>query len=160
MPLTFANTAQELTYHKVSDYLSSSLFKSAMRTRRDLPRFDLLYRDITLIEVDVLPWEHHPWDDSEMAIVRASSLVTVGNSASDDLSQYLLAENNRMRFGAFQLDDSGQVVFAHSVLGGEDMDLRELQTCILSVAAIATSYQDVLAEKFGVQRLNLAQWAA
>jgi hypothetical protein len=108
----------------------------------------LLYQKSTLIEVDILPWEIHPWDNSELAIVRASSCITIGSHIAADLTQYLLTENRKMRFGAFQFDESGLTWFSHSILGGENMDLQELQTCILSVAAIATSYEDIIMEKF------------
>lgn len=148
MPLTFTNHAQELTYTTVVDYLSHSLFKTSMRVLDDVPRVAVLYQENTLIEIDVLAWEVHPWDESELAIVRASSVVTLGSGIKPELVEYLLAENRRMRFGAFQLDEAGQVVFAHSVLGGEAMDVMELQTCILSVATIAATYGDIVTEKF------------
>jgi hypothetical protein len=149
MPISFANAAQALTYQKVADYLTASLFKNALRVYEDIPKFDLFYQNTTLVEVEVLPWEIHPWDDAELSIVRASSCVTIGSHSNAELMQYLLAENRKMRFGAFQLDESGQILFTHSILGGEDMDLLELQTCILSVAAIATTYDDMITEQFG-----------
>lgn len=149
LPISFSSNTQALTYRKVADYLSSSrLFRGAMRAVRDYPKFDLLYES-TMVEVEVLPWEVHPWADSEMAIVRASSCVTIGSSIDIDLMQYLLHENRRMRFGAFHLDESKNVVFAESVLGGENMALVELQICILSVATIADTYDDIIAEQFG-----------
>ncbi len=154
MTLAFVNHTHELTYQKVFDYLTSSLFKDAMRVQPESPRFELLYQNATLIEVEVLPWEVHPWQGAEMAIVRAYSYVTVGNSDNAQLLQYLLAENRKMRFGSFQIDESGQVIFAHNILGGENMDLLELQTCILSVAAIASSYEDQIIEQFGGQRTS------
>jgi hypothetical protein len=55
------------------------------------------------------------------------------------------------------LDESGQVVFTHSILGGENMDLLELQTCILSVAAIAANYTSILAERLSVQMMEAQQ---
>jgi Putative bacterial sensory transduction regulator len=125
------------------------MFKDSMQTVPDSPRFCLLYNQATLIEVDVLPWDVHPWEASELALVRAASHITVGMYQSAELTQFLLTENRKMRFGAFQLDEAGQIVFAHTILGGEDMDLLELQTCILSVAAIATTYDDIVSEKFG-----------
>jgi hypothetical protein len=152
MSILFTHSAQELTYRKIVDYLASSLFKHSMRTRSDLPKFDLLYESATLIEVEVLPWDIHPWNESEMAIVKASSCVTIGSQSEAELMRYLLAENRKMRFGAFQIDEAGQVLFNHSILGGENMDLLELQTCILSVAAIATTYDDIITEKFGGSR--------
>jgi hypothetical protein len=152
MAIAFTNAAQELTYHKVADYLTASQFKTSMRVHPDLPRFDLLYQNFTLIEVEVFAWETHPWTNAELAIVRSSSCVTIGSQGETDLMKFLLAENRKMRFGAFQLDESGQVLFTHSVLGGENMDLLELQTCILSVAAIATTYDNLITEQFGGHR--------
>jgi hypothetical protein len=149
MTLTFINSAQELTYQRVVEYLNNSMFKPSLRVYDDRPRFDLLYQNATVIEVDVLPWEVHPWDDSELAIVRATSYVALGDGQIDqDIMKFLMGENRRMRFGAFQLDEAGHVLFSHSILGGESMDLRELQACLLSVAAIATSYSDVIEERF------------
>ena len=144
MAITFVNSAQELTYQHVLDYLKSSMFKDFMHVMEAAPKFNLLYKETTLVEVEVLPWETHPWEDSEVAIVRASSHLTVGSTVDAELIQFLLAENRKMRFGAFQLDEAGQILFVHSILGGENMDLLELESCILSVAAIATRYDDIL----------------
>jgi hypothetical protein len=77
---------------------------------------------------------------------------TIGSNIDHELMHFLLTENRRMRFGAFHLDDANQVLFAESVLGGENMDLMELQTCILSVVTIADTYDDVIAQRFGGQR--------
>jgi len=144
MALTFVNHAQELTYQRVLDYLNTSMFKDSMHVLEDAPKFNLLYKETTLIEVEVLSWEIHPWEDSELAIVRASSHITVGSTVDADLIQFLLAENRKMRFGAFQLDEAGQILFVHSILGGENMDVLELESCLLSVAAIATRYDDII----------------
>ena len=45
-------------------------------------------------------------------------------------------------------------MFAHTILGGEHMDLMELQTCILSVVTIADTYDDIIAKRFGGQRAS------
>jgi hypothetical protein len=144
MAISFVNHAQELTYNRTLDYLKSSMFKDSMHVLENEPKFNLLYKETTLIEVEVLPWEIHPWEDSELAIVRASSHITVGSTVDADLIQFLLSENRKMRFGAFQLDEAGQILFVHSILGGENMDLLELESCLLSVAAIATRYDDII----------------
>jgi hypothetical protein len=151
MALSFTNSIQDLTYRKVSDYLSSSnLFKNSVHTAPDRPRFDVRYGS-TVVIVDVLPWEVHPWETSELAIVKASSCVTEGSNVDNQLMQYLLCENQRMLFGAFHLDAEQRVWFSESVLGGESMEIRELQTCILSVATIADNYDDILCQRFGGQ---------
>lgn len=152
MPITFTNSAQQITYQKVVDYLTnSSLFKDSIQTKVDLPKFLLTYSSAQ-VEVDILAWEVHPWDTRELAIVRVCSCVTVGTRVDSELMQYLLRENSRMRFGAFQLSESARVLFADSILGGENMDLMELQTCILAVVTIAHTYDDIIIEKFGGQR--------
>jgi hypothetical protein len=149
MALPFANAVQAVTYEKVETYLKqATLFKDALRCYPDAPQFAILYGS-TLVEIEVLPWEEHPWESSELAIVRDTSCVTVGSSLNTELMQFLLSENRRMRFGAFHLDEAGQVRFAESVLGGDNMDLMELQTCILAVVTIADTYDDLIASKFG-----------
>lgn len=152
MAISFINDVQALTFHKVADYLyGATLFKDSLRSYDDIPKFDLLYGS-TLVEVEVLPWEVHPWEKADLATVRATSCVTIGSTIDYQLMHFLLTENRRMRFGAFHLDEASQVLFAENVLGGENMDLMELQTCILSVVTIADTYDDIIAQQFGGQR--------
>ncbi|WP_035991395.1 T3SS (YopN, CesT) and YbjN peptide-binding chaperone 1 [Leptolyngbya sp. KIOST-1] len=152
MPISFASNVQALTYTKVADYLqTAALFKDNLRAYGDIPRFDVLYGS-TLVEIEVLPWEVHPWEKADLATVRATSCVTIGSTIDHELMHFLLTENRRMRFGAFHLDEANQVLFAESVLGGENMDLMELQTCILSVVTIADTYDDIIAQRFGGKR--------
>lgn len=152
MPISFASTVQALTYTKVAEYLqTAALFKNSLRIYPAIPQFDILYGS-TLVEIEVLPWEVHPWETADLATVRATSCVTIGSTIDHELMHFLLTENRRMRFGAFHLDDANQVLFAESVLGGENMDLMELQTCILSVVTIADTYDDIIAARFGGDR--------
>lgn len=148
----FASEVESLTYQKVCDYLeSSNLFRETLRVYPDVAKFDIRYGS-TIVEVEVLPWEVHPWEEADLCTVRATSCVTIGSSIDNELMHFLLTENSRMRFGAFHLGESNQVLFAESVLGGENMDLMELQTCILSVVTIADTYDDLIAQRFGGQR--------
>lgn len=154
MAITFINNAQQVTYRKVGEYLNtSSLFKDSMLAEIDLPKFRLTYGSAK-VEVEILDWEVHPWDTGELAIVRACSCVTFGSRIEPELMQYLLNENCRMRFGAFQLGNENQVLFANSILGGENMDVMELQTCILAVVTIADTYDEFITQKFGGQRAS------
>lgn len=152
MTIAFENTVQQLTYRKVSDYLTTSaLFKDQLEAASEQPSFYIHYGS-AVIEVEVLAWETHPWESEDLAIVKASSCVTVNSRMDAELMRYLLEQNSRMRFGAFQLREDHELVFAHSVLGGENMDLMELQTCILSVVTIADTYDDIIIKQFGGQR--------
>jgi len=74
-----------------------------MHAAVDLPKFDLTYGSLRGVAVEVLAWEVHP-GTPELAIVKACSCVTVGTRIDAELMQYLLSENRRMRFGAFQLE--------------------------------------------------------
>ena len=152
MAISFSNHTQELTYRKVKEYLTTSeLFKSSVQVVSDQPKFDLIYGS-TRIGIRVLVWEVNPWNTPELTIVRACSCVTVGSRIDAKLTEYLLRENLRMRFGAFQLGDHNEIFFAHNVLGGENLDLMELQTCILAVVTIADTYDDIITEQFGGHR--------
>lgn len=152
MSISFASHVQALTYDKVADYLKgSSLFQDTLKVYSDQPKFGVLYGS-TFVEVEVLLWEIHPWEKADLATVRATSYVTAGSRIDNELMHFLLTENRRMRFGAFHLNATDQILFAESVLGGENMDLMELQTCILSVVTIADTYDEMLTERFGGRR--------
>lgn len=159
MAIQFTTAVQALTYQKVAKYLQGTpLFDDSLRVHPEQPKFHVKYGSTT-IEIEIHPWEIHPWDKTELATVRATSCVTVNSSLEQDLMHYLLAENRRMRFGAFHLGDAGEVFFAESVLGGENMDMLELQTCILSVITIADTYNDIITQQFGGKRaVNFPGW--
>ncbi|MEL6223928.1 MAG: hypothetical protein AAFR31_14945 [Cyanobacteria bacterium J06627_8] len=146
---TFLNSSQTVTYQKVSDYLTGShLFRDAVTSVPNTPNFEIQY-GTTCLHVDVVAWEVNPWNDEDIAIVRSYSYLTDGTPVSADLLQFLMSESNLIRFGAFQLEADGRIMFAHSILGGDNMDMMELQTCILSVSAIADSYDNIIVQKFG-----------
>ena len=152
MSITFNNHIQELTYRNVLAYLTTSeLFKDDVQVSIEEPKFDLTYGS-TRIGIRVLVWEVNPWDMKDLVIVRACSCVTVGSRIDPELTEYLLQENLRMRFGAFQLGEHNEIFFAHNILGGDHLDIMELQTCILSVVTIADTYDELLIQKFGGQR--------
>jgi hypothetical protein len=152
MTILFTSNAHKVTYQRIADYLANSnLFKDSIQVFPDEPKFRLLYGS-TIVEIEVIDWEVNPWNMPDLEIVKAYSQLTIGSRIDAELLSYLLNENSRMLFGAFQLGEEGQIGFAHSILGGEGMDLRELQTCILSVVTIADTYDDLLIERFGGQR--------
>jgi glutaredoxin-related protein len=152
MSIAFINYTQELTYRKVTDYLTTSdLFKNNLQVADNEPKFDLVYGS-SRVGIRVIVWEVNPWDMPELVIVRACSCLTVGSDITPELTEYLLRENLRMRFGAFQLGDQNEIFFAHNILGGEHLDLMELQTGILAVVTIADTYDEILTERFGGSR--------
>jgi hypothetical protein len=151
--LVFDHATQELTYHSVKDYLQSSpLFQCSLEMSTHRPRFQVSYGSAQ-VDIEVSNWAFHPWNVAQdMAIVTASSCVTQGSTITPELTEYLLRENRRMRFGGFQLDETSNIWFSHSILGGDHMDLMELQSCILAVVTIADHYDDALVEAYGGKR--------
>ncbi|MEM9447923.1 MAG: hypothetical protein AAGA75_05245 [Cyanobacteria bacterium P01_E01_bin.6] len=153
MDNVFQNTSQTVTYQKVSEYLTTShLFRDSVTSVSDSPNFEIQYGS-TCVHVDVMGWEVNPWNHEDIALVRSYSYLTTGTHVDGNLLQFLMRESGHIRFGAFQLESDDRIMFAHSILGGDNMDMMELQTCILSVAAIADTYDDIIVQKFGGQRL-------
>jgi hypothetical protein len=150
----FINPSQTLTYQKVLDYLTNShLFQGSVTPASDAPNFAIQYGS-SRVQVDVIAWEVNPWDNEDIALVRSYSYLTRGTPVDADVLTFLMTESSSIRFGAFQLATDHRIMFAHSILGGDNMDMMELQTCILSVAAIADTYDDIIVEKFGGTRLT------
>ena len=152
--LSFASETEKLTYEKIAEYLSNStLFRDTVRFSETHPRFDLTYGSAH-VNVEVLPWEVHPWEERELVLVHVVSCVTFHTEMTAELMEFLLRENQRMRFGAFHLGEEGEVLFSNKILGGEEMGLLELQSSILAVVTIADTYDDIIATKFGGQRAS------
>lgn len=152
MSIPFSTASQELTYQKVLDYLTAStLFQDSLTVAADEPSFEMVYGS-TVVHVTVIAWDVNPWENPDVTLLRAYSYLTEGSRIDMDTMRFLMTESSRIRFGAFQLDEGDRIMFAHSILGGEGMDVMELQTCILSVAAIADTYDDIIVDKFGGRR--------
>ena len=64
---------------------------------------------------------------------------------------FLLRENDRMTFGAFGIDQDGDVFFEHTIVGST-CDKPELKTSVSSVVLIADEYDDLIVEKWGGER--------
>jgi len=152
--LSFASETEKLTYEKIAEYFSNStLFRNTVKSSDTKPRFDLTYGSAH-VTVEILPWEIHPWEERELVLVHVISGVTCNTEITPEFMEFLLRENQRMRFGAFHLGEHGEVLFSNKILGGEEMGLLELQSCILAVVTIADTYDDIIATQFGGQRAS------
>lgn len=153
MAIPFDHSIQEQTYDTVKHYLNGShLFQGSLELATHRPEFEVAYGSAK-IRIEIRNWDFHPWDpDQELALVNAASCVTQGSVITVELLDYLLQENQRMRFGAFSLDSQHNIWFGHTILGGDHMDLRELESCVLAVAMIADTYDDTLVQRFGGHR--------
>ncbi len=140
--MEFLSTAQENCYNKIKPWMEE-LFGTASRPLDDIPVFQVAVGS-TFAFVQVSAWH----DD---AIISARAYVVRGAKMTPDLHVFLLRENDTMRFGAFGLDESGDIIFQHSIVG-TGCDKGELQTTVASVIEIADRYDDQIVETWGGKR--------
>jgi hypothetical protein len=91
-----------------------------------------------------------PWGDDDATITTRSYVVT-DVQVTADLMRYLLMENARLRFGAFGLDEDGDIVFEHSIVGST-CDKEEVKASVLAVGMVADKYDDEIRARWGGQR--------
>ena len=141
--MEFQTETQKKTYEKVAQILKDEFGKSA-QARDDSPAF-LLNKGSAYVQVTVSPIGDH------FSCVRAHSWVVTGAENTPELLQFLLKENLNMRFGAFCVDDVGDICFTHAILG-ESLDAPALMYSLGAVAGVADDYDDKIVQRFGGQR--------
>jgi hypothetical protein len=94
------------------------------------------------------------FDQAGRPVVKIWAITNVDVPISDELTRFLLTENATLAFGGFQADESGRVGFSHTLLGGELLQRRELETALTVVVATADRYNDVIKARFGGKRFG------
>jgi hypothetical protein len=140
--MSFLSEPQEVCYRKIVPWLKES-FGQFARPVEDQPVV-LVNLGTTAAQVTVLPWG----DDD--AVITTRAWVTHGTEITPDLMRYLLHENNRMRFGAFVLDDEDDIFFEHTIVGST-CDEGELRSSVTAVVTTADKYDDEIVNKYGGQ---------
>jgi len=141
--MEFQTETQKKVYDKVAQILRDEFGKTAT-AREDNPSF-VLRNGSAYVQVTVTPI------NEQYTTVRAHSWVVTGVENTPELLQYLLKENLNMRFGAFGIDDVGDVCFTHAVLG-ETLESPTLMYTLMGVASVADDYDDKIVGRFGGQR--------
>jgi hypothetical protein len=91
----------------------------------------------------------------ERALVRVMAQVVSGVRAEPPLMRQLLILNGQLRFGAFAYVPEGSLImFGHSILGGDTMDLKELLATVHDVALVADEYDDRIVARYGGARMQ------
>jgi hypothetical protein len=97
------------------------------------------------------PKSHH----NEKAVVRVVSQVVAGVNPEPSLFRQLLILNGQLRFGAFAyVPDGNLILFTHSILGGAQMDEREVVATVHDVALVADEYDDRIVARYGGSRMQ------
>src|SRR5262245_5372882 len=131
--MDFQTEAQKKVYEKVGAILKEEVGKLAV-PREDSPTF-AIQRGSAWVQVTITPI------NEQYTTVRAYSWVVTSVENTAELHQFLLKENLGMRFGAFGIDDVGDVCFTHAILG-ETLEAPTLMYTLMGVASVADDYDD------------------
>lgn len=141
--MEFENTPQKETYEKITPWMKE-IFGDFCRLRDNDPAFGINYgSSYTYVRVN-------PWGDDD-AVINTRSYVVTKVEVTPELMDFLLHENDTMRFGAFGLDKDNDVFFEHAILGST-CDKEELRSSILAVMYTADKYDDKIMSRWGGQR--------
>ncbi len=140
--MEFLTSTQQECFEKIKPWMEE-LFLSASKPLDDMPVFEVSVGS-TFAFVQVAPWH-------EDATITARAYVASGADLNTELQLYLLRENDTMRFGAFGVDESGDIIFQHTIIGST-VDKNELKETVANVMRIADQYDDYIVEKWGGKR--------
>ncbi|NET51550.1 MAG: YbjN domain-containing protein [Merismopedia sp. SIO2A8] len=142
--MEFETTAQKACHEKVAQWMNELFTDVPWEPLDGEPGFGL-FMGSAWAEVHVYPWGD---DDS---VVNIRSVVVSGANLKTDLPQFLLRENAELRFGAFALNDAGDVLFEHTIVGST-CDPNELEASVREVLETSDDYDDKIVERWGGQR--------
>lgn len=141
--MEFETKAQKECYELVLPWVTE-LFGGSVLRKPDVPILGVMHGS-AFAQVGVFPWRN---DD---AIITTRSYVVTGAELTSELMRYLLAENAGMSFGAFGIDDEGDILFEHSIVGST-CDQKELESSVVAVAQTADEYDDKIVKRWGGER--------
>src|SRR5262249_41524931 len=136
--------AQKACYDKVLQWMRELFAGAEMHVGQNTPVIGVV-RGSAYAEVSVWPW------GKEDAVINTRAWVVTRVTITPDLMKYLLQENYTMRFGAFGIDDRGDILLQHTIVGST-CDREELQASELAVGSQADHYDDLIIQRWGGQR--------
>lgn len=141
--MDFQTNAQKECYEKLVPWMKE-LFGVFVTVREELPLFSVAVGS-AMTQIGVSAWG----DDDATITVR--SYVVTGAEMNAELMKFLLRENDRMRFGAYGLDEDEDIFFEHTIVGST-CDKEELKASVVAVVMTADDADDKIIAKWGGQR--------
>lgn len=141
--MRFDTPAQKACYEKILP-LMRDMFGQFAGQRQEIPEFGVMVGS-AFAQTAI-----YPFGDEE-SVISTRAYVVTGAELTADLMHFLLRENDRMTFGAFGIDEEGDIFFEHTILGST-CDPEELRSSVSSVVLIADEYDDLIVEKWGGKR--------
>ena len=148
--MDFQSSAQKTCYDRIAPWMDE-LFGEATVAFEDEPLF------IITIGSAVASTRVVPWGENE-ALITTRSYVVTDIAVTQELSYYLLRENNGIRFGRFAFDSENDIVFEHSLVGST-CDQIELKYSVTTVVRLADDYDDEIVARWGGKRA-LDRWSS
>lgn len=141
--MEFQTDAQKRCYERVAPWVKE-LFGGSVLRNPDKPVLGVV-QGSAFAQVGVFPW-----GDDE-SIITTRSYVVTETELSAELMRFLLHENAGMHFGAFGIDNDGDVIFEHSIVGST-CDRNELEASVIAVLRTADDYDDRIVARWGGKR--------
>ena len=141
--MEFETNAQKEVHKKIEPWMKD-MFGIFVKERKDAPFFGVNIGS-TFVHVGV-----HPWGEED-ATITARAYVVTNVEVTSGLMEFLLKENDTMRFGAFGLDKDRDVFFQHTIVGST-CDADELKSSVLAVGYTADQYDDQIVKHWGGER--------
>jgi hypothetical protein len=136
--------AQQACYEKIKVWLQELYQNDVFMPDDELPIF-ALHSGSAIAVVEVQDY------GDEEALISIWSYVVTGAAIKQDLLDYLLRQNNKIKFGGFSLDPEDDILF-HAELIGSTCDKKEIETSVTAVLQTADEYDDIIVKTWGGER--------
>lgn len=141
--MEFKTAAQKTCYERIKPWIEQVFGERGAVPHGEIPMWFIPIGS-AVAQLLVSPWGE---DDST---VGCRAYVVTGAELTTDLMRFLLKANDQMRFGAFGIDDDGDIFFEYRVVGST-IDKPELRAVSLAVAGTADEYDDQIIRRWGGQ---------
>ena len=138
--MEFETNAQQEVYEKIEPWMKE-LFGIFSKKREDAPFFGVNIGS-SFVHVGV-----HSWGEDDATITVRSYVVT-SIEINQELLEFLLVENDSMRFGAFGMDKDKDIFFEYTLIGSTS-SIEDIKDAVLAVGYTADKYDDQIIQKWG-----------
>jgi hypothetical protein len=142
--MQFESPVQQQCYERIAGYLKE-LYGEFAKPETERPMWGIASGS-TLVQIGV--WSYR---DGQDAYVNVWSWLVMGAERTPELMAYLLNRNRDLRFGAFGMNDTGDIVFKHSIRA-TSCDKEELRNTISAVMFTSDDEDEKIIARWGGRR--------
>ena len=138
--IEFASEGHRTTYERISSYVAE-IYPDTTEFAATEPML-FVQHGSTVVTVAISPVEVHS------SVVDLYALVVREPPITPELMRWMLEANNQYRIGALSLDEDGDVVLKHCLLG-DLLAAQALRPVLTSFVTLADELDDEISETFG-----------